>query len=73
VVELRAIEVMKSGTDKIVSAVVRPDRPDNYRRHELFRNKKATRGLIQKHVGDLYGLQPGHVIWPPHIGIHDID
>ena len=71
-IELRGIEVRKSGGDKIVSAVVRTEYPDIYETHELFRNKAVNRGRILTTLGKIYGIDPGTIVWPSHIKVKDL-
>lgn len=70
-IELRGIELRHDGMDKIVSAIVQVDYPENYEKHELFRNKAVNRGRILTALGAIYGIDPGQIVWPRHIKAKD--
>lgn len=70
-VELRGVEVRRDGGDIIVTAIVRTEYPDIYERHELYRNKPVNRGQVLKHLGDIFDMKPGQIIWPEHIKLKD--
>jgi len=71
-VELRGLQVTQDGGDKVVSAVVRTQHPDIYERHELYRNKPVNRGQVIKRLGEIFGMEPGHIVWPNHVKAKDI-
>lgn len=70
-VELRGIEVTRNGSDKVVSAIVRTKYHDIYEHHELFRNEPVNRGQVLLHLGRIFDMEPGHVVWPDHIKAKD--
>lgn len=71
-VELRGIEVCWDGSDKVICAIIRVDRPDNYVRYEVFRNQAVTRGRIISSLASCHGIGPDKIIWPAHIKVIDI-
>lgn len=70
-IELRGIELVRDGSEKVVSAVVQNGFPDVYEKHELFRNKAVNRGRILTALGAIYAIDPGQIVWPRHIKVKD--
>lgn len=68
-IELRGIEVSYSKTGKAIRLITRGERGDDYTTIEYPKGKKLTRGQVMKFLASKFGVEPGKIIWPPHIKI----
>ncbi len=70
-IELRCIEIVQDGSDKVVSAVVQNEFPEVHEKNELFRNEVVNRGRVLTALAAIYGIDPGQIVWPRHIKVKD--
>lgn len=71
-VRLRGIVQHYDGGHRYVDVVVTKEHRDIYKRHRMGVDIKVNRGRVKTFIGGLYGIEPGHVVWPHHVEVVDI-
>lgn len=72
VIELRGIMQKNDQGHKYVDVLVTVDSPDRYMRHRVGVDIDLNKGRIRRFLSDLYGVPPGHIVWPEHIRPEDL-
>lgn len=68
-VELRAIHKHYPGKAEKITLTVKVDYNWNYKTFEFPSGKPLNKGQIRKFLGNYFGIQPGHIIWPEYIEV----
>lgn len=71
-IELRGIITHISGGTRRVRLVTRNEQGSNYETLEFPSGLPLNEGQIRKFLGDHYGMEPGHIIWPDHVKIPEV-
>lgn len=72
VIELRGIMQKSHKGHKYVDVLVTVDSPDRYRRHRVGVDIDFNRVRIRRFLSEVYGVPPGHIVWPEHIRPEDV-
>ena len=70
--EIRGILVQHTDTGQKVRLTTRDPSGEDYQSLIFPSDKPLNRGQIIKFLGNHYGFEPGHIIWPSHLKIPEI-